>query len=90
MFQEAVLDNVDTARDEGQDSGPHRYYWDDRDTFTVGGSRVTLEQFEAIVDGGTKANPVTITTIEWEDYDYHVYNDRARWIVEASCTQGVQ
>ena len=89
VFQAEVQDVVDTARDEGQDSGPHRYYWDDRDTFTVGGSRVTMEQFEAIVGGGTMANPVTITTIEWEDYDYHVYNDRARWIVAASCAQGV-
>ena len=92
VFQDLVTDVEATTRDEGQDLGPHRYFWDDRgDTFTVGGSRVTMEQFEAIIGGGTKANPVTITTIEWEDYDYHTYDSRARtrWTVVASCVQGV-
>ena len=72
-----------------QDSGPHMYYWDERDTFTVGTDRVTMEQFEEIVGGGTEANKVTVTSIAWDDYDYYVYNDRADWTVQASCGQGV-
>ena len=60
VFQAEVTDVDTTSRDEGQDEGPHMYYWDDRDTFTVGGSRVTMEQFEEIVGGGTDANKVTV------------------------------
>ncbi len=88
VFQAGVQDDSATSRNEGQDPGPHMYYWDARDTFTVGTSRVTMEQFEEIVGGGTKANKVTVTSIAWDDYDYYVYNDRANWTVQASCAQG--
>ena len=64
------------------------YTWDSRDTFTVGNDRVTMEQFEEIVGGGTKKNKVTVTSIAWDDYDYYVYNDRADWTVQASCAPG--
>ena len=87
VFQVAVEDNVATSRNEGQDSGPHSYDWDERDTFTVGNSRVTMEQFEEVIGGGTEKNKVDVTTITWDDYDYYVYNDRANWTVTGSCDQ---
>ena len=87
VFQAAVTDVQETSRDEAQDAGPHMYYWDARDTFTVGNSRVTMEQFEAVIGGGTDENKVTVATITWDDYDYYVYNDRANWTVTGSCVQ---
>jgi hypothetical protein len=89
VFQAAVENDPVTTRNEAQASGPHMYTWDERDTFTVGNSRVTMEQFEEIVGGGTEKNKVTVGTITWDDYDYYVYNDRANWTVTGSCTQGV-
>jgi hypothetical protein len=88
VLQAAVMLS-DQTTNEAQDLGPHMYTWDERDTFTVGNSRVTMEQFEEIVGGGTEKNKVTVGTITWDDYDYYVYNDRANWTVTGSCTQGV-
>ena len=89
VYQDAVEDNEATPRSEAQDLGPHQYFWYANDRFTVGTDAVTMEQFEAIVGGGTDDNKVTVGNISWENYRYFTHGLRARWTVAASCTEGV-
>ena len=60
--------------------GPHVYFWDEHDTFTVTGATtasVSMALFEEIISH----RMVTLGTLTWSSYDYNRPNDRAHWTI---------
>ena len=57
--------------------GPHVYFWDEHDTFSVGQTAVSMALFEEIVSH----EDVTLGTLTWSSYNYNRPNDRAHWMI---------
>ena len=57
--------------------GPHVYYWDAHDTFSVGQTVVSMALFETVVSHAK----VTLGTLMWTSYNYNRPNDRAHWTI---------
>ena len=59
--------------------GPHVYYWDSADTFTVGTTAVTMELFEKVL-----ASDAPVSRLDWKSYNYNRPNDRAQWTISCN------
>ena len=58
-------------------AGPHVYFWDEHDTFSVGAVAVSMALFEEIISH----KDVTLGTLTWTSYNYNRPNDRAHWTI---------
>ena len=58
-------------------AGPHVYFWDEHDTFSVGPNAVSMALFEQVVSH----KDVVLGTLTWTSYNYNRPNDRAHWTI---------
>ena len=75
-----VVNQVARSDPAGDPTGPHVYYWDEHDTFTVAGVAVSMALFEEIASH----KDVTVASVTWSSYNYNRPNDRAHWTVTCS------
>ena len=70
-----VVDDSET----GSDVVPKVYYYDEEDTFVVGGTGATFEMWEEALSDGNPAQ------VQWESYEFDRPRDRAVWELTLNC-----
>ena len=76
----ATADDTADPPVEASAEGPHVYYWDEHDTFSVGSTAVSMALFETILSH----DKVTVDSVSWTSYNYNRPNDRAHWTISCS------
>ena len=61
------------------------YFYDEEDTFIVGGIGATIEMFEEALAATWVTRGAYPDTVQWESYDYDRPRDRAIWELTLSC-----
>ena len=72
---------------EAERANPMVYYYDDEDTFIVGGIGATIEMFEEALSATWSTRRAYPDTVQWESYDYGRPRDRAIWELTLSCEE---
>ena len=62
------------------------YYYDEEDTFVVGGTPATLEMFEEALEATFDDDGIYPSMLLWESYDFYQPRDRAIFELTMACT----
>ena len=70
----------------GGDVVPKVYYYDEEDTFVVGGTGATFEMWEEALSATLDDNDAAPAQVQWESYEFDRPRDRAVWELTLTCS----
>ena len=70
----------------GGDVVPKVYYYDEEDTFVVGGTGATFEMWEEALSATLDDNDAAPAQVQWESYEFNRPRDRAVWELTLTCS----